>query len=81
MSKNDYKIDEKKIQHDNVFSIPIVQYQTTNTDELNKELKEIILKKEKIHQQQIKVIRVVGNQKEIFFVGVGKVLKQFIIYF
>ena len=39
--------DEKKIIHENLFSIPIVQYQTTNTDEMNKELKEIILKKEK----------------------------------
>ena len=39
--------DEKKISHENLFSIPIAQYQTTNTDEINKELKEIILKKEK----------------------------------
>ena len=37
MSDNNHKIDEDKIQYDNVFSIPIVQYQTTNTDELNKE--------------------------------------------
>ena len=47
MSDNNHEIDEKKIQYDNVFSIPIVQYQTTNTDQMNKELKEIILKKEK----------------------------------
>ena len=39
--------DEKKLKYENVFSIPIVQYQTTNTEEMNKELKEIILKKEK----------------------------------
>ena len=47
MSDNNHEIDEKKIQYDNVFSIPIVQYQTKNTDQMNKELKEIILKKEK----------------------------------
>ena len=39
--------DEKKLKYENVFSIPIVQYQTTNTEEMNKELKKIILKKEK----------------------------------
>ena len=37
--------DEKKLKYENVFSIPIVQYQTTNTEEMNKELQEIILKK------------------------------------
>ena len=37
MSDNNHKINEAKIQYDNVFSIPIVQYQTTDTDELNKE--------------------------------------------
>ncbi len=42
MSDNNHEIDEKKIQYDNVFSIPIVQYQTKNTDQINKELKEII---------------------------------------
>ena len=36
--------DEKKLKYENVFSIPIVQYQTTNTEEMNKELKRIILK-------------------------------------
>ncbi len=34
--------DEKKIIHENLFSIPIVQYQTKNTEDMNKELKEII---------------------------------------
>ena len=47
MSDDNHDIDESKLQYDNVFSIPIVQYQTTNTDKINKELKEIILKKEK----------------------------------
>ena len=36
--------DEKKLKYENVFSIPIIQYQTTNTEEMNKELKKIILK-------------------------------------
>ena len=32
---------------DNLFPIPFVQYQVKDTEEMNKELKEIILKKEK----------------------------------
>ena len=46
MANTNIEINEEKIKHENVFSLPIVQYQTTNTDKLNKELKEIILKKE-----------------------------------
>ena len=46
-NNNGNEIDENKIQHENVFSTPIVQYQTINTEELNQELKEIILRKEK----------------------------------
>ena len=46
-NKKNIDFDEKKLKYENVFSIPIVQYQTTNTEEMNKELKEIILKKEK----------------------------------
>ena len=46
-NKSIVDFDETKIIHENLFSIPIVQYQTTNTEEMNKELKEIILKKEK----------------------------------
>mgnify|MGYP001191996320 CR=1 FL=1 len=41
------KIDEKKLKFDNLFSVPIVQYQSENNDQMNKELREIILKKEK----------------------------------
>ena len=41
------QIDEKKLKFDNLFSVPIIQYQSENTDEMNKELREIILKKEK----------------------------------
>ena len=41
------KIDINNLQYENVFSIPIVQYQTKDTEEMNKELKEIILNKEK----------------------------------
>ena len=47
MSDNKIIIDEKRLRHENLFSVPITQYQTTNTEEMNKELKEIILKKEK----------------------------------
>ena len=45
--KTTIDFDENKLKYENVFSIPIIQYQTKNTEEMNKELKEIILKKEK----------------------------------
>ena len=47
MSNGNSNIDESKLQFENVFSLPIVQYQTKDTSDMNKELKEIILKKEK----------------------------------
>ena len=47
MSNGNSNIDESKLQFENVFSLPIVQYQTKDTSDINKELKEIILKKEK----------------------------------
>ena len=44
MSNNNGKdIDENKIEHENVFSTPNVQYQTINTEEWNKEIKGISL--------------------------------------
>tara|TARA_Y100000590_G_C15704907_1_gene1008213 strand:+ start:1135 stop:1770 length:636 start_codon:yes stop_codon:yes gene_type:complete len=39
--------DENKLQFDNLFSIPIIQYQTSKTEQLNKDLREAILEKEK----------------------------------
>ena len=44
MSYNKPIIDfyEKKINHENLFSIPMAQYQTTNTDEINKEFFQIL---------------------------------------
>ena len=47
MSNGNSNIDESKLQFENVFSLPIVQYQTKDTSDMNKELKEVILKKEK----------------------------------
>ena len=38
---------DKDLKIDNLFSVPIVQYQLKDFEEMNKELKEIILKKEK----------------------------------
>ena len=42
MSNGNSNIDESKLQFENVFSLPIVQYQTKDTSDMNKELKEII---------------------------------------
>ena len=38
---------DKELKIDNLFSIPFVQYQLKDFESMNKDLKEIILKKEK----------------------------------
>ena len=46
-NKNPLDSLDKEIKIDNLFSIPFVQYKVKNSEDLNRDLKEIILKKEK----------------------------------